>query len=168
MKYRLFSLLLLLAAFFVVQPAAAHDYHASITDITYNPRTQSLEVAMKVFMDDLEDALSKRTKTKVRYSRSSEQVKQYMSDYVQANLVFELTKGKPLKHKFLGSEDDADVVWMYVEVPVQSATLPQLFVKNAVLTELFSDQMNIVNVTYKGKTESVLMQTGDTNKKVSF
>lgn len=158
----------MLVALLAMQPASAHDYHASITDIKYNPRTQNLEVAVKVFMDDLENVLSRQAKSKVVYSSSSEAVKEQLSDYLRTNLTFELEKGKPLKAKLLGSEEDADVVWMYVEVPVQQATLAQLYVKNAILTDLFSDQMNIVNVNYNGETESVLMQHGDVTKKLSF
>ncbi|GAB3828524.1 hypothetical protein GCM10028895_42170 [Pontibacter rugosus] len=153
-------------AFALARPAAAHDYHASIADVQFNPRTQSLEVAVKVFMDDLEDALSRRSKTNVVYSHTSEQVKKHLSDYLSTNLVFEVEQGKPLKHKFVGSEADADVVWIYLEIPVNKAILPQLYVKNAILTDLFSDQMNIVNINYKGKTESVLLQRGETTKKV--
>lgn len=168
MKYKVFFLLLLLVAFLATQPASAHDYHASITDVKYNPRTQNLEVAVKVFMDDLENALSRQAKTKVIYSSNSEEVKKYISDYLQKTLSFEVEKGKPLKSKLLGSEDDVDVVWMYVEVLVQKGTMAQLYVKNAILTDLFTDQMNIVNVNYKGETESVLMQRGDVTKKLTF
>lgn len=168
MKYRFLLVFSLLLTVSFAKPVLAHDYHASIADVRFNPRTQSLEVAVKVFMDDLENALSQRNKTKVVYSHTSEQVKKYLADYLSTNLVLEVEKGKPLKQKFLGSEEDADVVWMYLEVPLQQASLPQLYVKNAVLTELFSDQMNIVNINYKGKTESVLLQRGDTQKKITL
>ncbi|WP_237144157.1 DUF6702 family protein [Pontibacter pamirensis] len=168
MKYKIFSVLLLIVAFLVTQPVSAHDYHASITDVKYNPNTQSLEVAVKVFMDDLENALSRQAKTKVIYSSSSEEVKKYITEYLHKTLSFELEKGKPLKSRLLGSEEDVDVVWMYVEVPVQKGTLAQLYVKNAILMDLFTDQMNIVNVDYKGETESVLMQRGDVTKKLTF
>ena len=160
--------MLLLGTLLAAQPASAHDYHASITDIEYNPRTQSLEVAVKVFMDDLEDALSRQAKSKITYSSSSVAVKEQLSDYLKTNLAFELEKGKPLKAKILGSEEDADVVWIYVEVPVQQPALTHLYVKNAILTDLFSDQMNIVNVNYKGETESVILQTGDVTKKLTL
>ncbi|GAB3537099.1 hypothetical protein GCM10027443_29190 [Pontibacter brevis] len=168
MKCKVISLLLLVVAFLATQPASAHDYHASITDVKYNPQTQSLEVAVKVFMDDLENVLSRQAKTKVTYNSNSEEVRKYIADYLHKTLSFEVEKGKPLKSKLLGSEDDVDVVWMYVEVPVQKANLAQLYVKNAILTDLFTDQMNIVNVNYKGETESVLMQRGDVTKKLTF
>lgn len=59
MKYRFVAFLLLLA-FGVARPAAAHDYHASIADVQFNPRTQTLQVAMRIFMDDLENILNRR------------------------------------------------------------------------------------------------------------
>ncbi|MFT2008405.1 DUF6702 family protein [Pontibacter sp. 13R65] len=145
---------------------AAHDYHASITDITYNSKTQHLEVAVKVFMDDLEEALTRKAKSKITYSNTA-QVQQYLQAYLQEHLVFEQEKGKPLKHKFLGSEAETDAVWVYVEVPVQHASLP-LLVHNTVLMELFNDQMNIVNISSKGTTNSVLFQKNDRPKKMPF
>ncbi|GAB3201866.1 hypothetical protein ABID22_001337 [Pontibacter aydingkolensis] len=167
MKYKfLFLMLALVATSFL--PALAHDFHTSITDIKYNPRTQALEVSLKVFTDDLEDAVSKFSKSKITYnSKSAEQQKQIYA-YLQTRLSFELTKGKPLTYTLLGSEAETDAVWMYVEVPVKNAKLAQLYVKNAVLTELFSDQMNVVNLNYKGKTESALLQRGEEQKRFSF
>lgn len=165
MKYETFviAFLLLLASF----TSHAHDYHASITDVTFNPRTQSLEVAVKVFTDDLENALSLRSKSNIAYS-NSEKVQQHLREYVQASLSFEVEKGKPLKQKFLGAEEETDAIWIYVEVPVNANSLSQLYVRNAVLTELFNDQMNVMNVTYKGKVNSVLLQKHDSTKRMTF
>ncbi len=154
--------------FFLVQFSGyAHDYHASITDVTFNPGTQRLEVAVKVFTDDLENALSVRSKSKIAYS-NSEKVQQHLQAYVEASLSFEVEKGKPLKQRFLGAEEVTDAVWIYVEVPVNTKGLSQLYVRNAVLTELFNDQMNVVNVTYRGKVNSVLLQKHEVTKKMTF
>ncbi|WP_162428613.1 DUF6702 family protein [Pontibacter pudoricolor] len=163
-KFLLIAIVCLLASTVTM----AHDYHASITDIKFNPRTQSLQIAVKVFTDDLETALSKRSKTKVSYDPASETIKQQLASYMAANMKFELAKGKPLKQHFVGSEEDADVVWVYFEVPVQQATLSQLYIQNAVLTELFDDQMNIVNLDYKGNMHSMLFQKSETGKKLTF
>lgn len=168
MKYRIPQLLLLVLLFTFARPTQAHDYHASIADVRFNAKNQTLEVAVKVFMDDLEDALSRHSKKKVSYSASSPEVRKHLASYLSSQLSFEVEKGKVLPQKFIGSEEDADVVWMYLEVPVQKAALTQLYIKNAVLTELFSDQMNIVNLNYKGKTESVLLQRHDTEKLVKL
>ncbi|MFD2513763.1 DUF6702 family protein [Pontibacter locisalis] len=167
MKYKILSLLLVFFAV-VSQPAIAHEFHTSITDVNYNPRTKSLEVALKVFTDDLESALTKFTKSKVVYDSRSEKQRQQLSDYVKQHLAFEASKGKPLSYKVLGSEAETDAVWIYIEVPVQMASMKQLYIKNSVLTDMFSDQMNIVNFNYKGSTESILLQRGETVKKFSL
>lgn len=162
------SLLVAILCLFGSFAASAHEYHSSITDIQFNPRTQSLQVAIKVFTDDLESALSKRNKGKVTYSAASESIKQQLASYLAATMKFELTKGKPLKQSFIGSEEEADVVWIYMEVPLQASSLSELYVRNAVLTELFEDQMNIVNLDYKGKMHSSLFQKDETSKKFTF
>jgi hypothetical protein len=167
MKFKFLALLIACSAL-VCLPAFAHDFHTSITDISYNPRTKSLEVSLKVFTDDLETALSKFTKTKIVYDSRSDKQKQQLLNYLNQHVGFEVTKGKPLAYKVLGSEPETDAVWIYLEVPVQYASLKQLFVKNSTLTDLFSDQMNIVNINYKGKTESMLLQRGETVGKISF
>jgi hypothetical protein len=164
----MFRIILLALALLLAAPAAhAHDYHASITDAKYNPRTQSLEVAVKVFMDDLEEALSHRSKRKVTYNQSA-QVQQLVQEYMGATLSFELEKGKPLRHTFVGAEQEVDVVWVYLEVPIKSESFTHLYVRNAVLQELFSDQMNIVNLDYKGKVSSTLFQKNDGTRKMSL
>ena len=167
MKYKFLFLVLAFVAV-TVSPAFAHDFHTSITDIKYNPRTQALEVSLKVFTDDLEDAVSKFTKSKVVYNSKSVEQQQQLYAYLQSRLSFSVAKAKPLKYKLIGSEAETDAVWMYVEVPVKASSLAQLYVRNAVLTELFSDQMNIVNLSYKGKTESALLQRGEDEKKFSL
>ncbi|WP_241738915.1 DUF6702 family protein [Pontibacter beigongshangensis] len=163
---RFAPLLFLCGLFLLSIEGVAHDYHASITDIRYNPKTQRLEVAIKVFMDDLEEALSRKSKAKVVYS-NSEQVQQLLQAYLRRHLVFEQEKGKPLQQHFLGSEAETDAVWAYVEVPVPDARRP-LLVHNTVLMELFDDQMNIVNINSKGKTNSLLFQQYDREKKVDL
>ncbi|MBC5773853.1 hypothetical protein H8S95_07245 [Pontibacter sp. KCTC 32443] len=162
------SFIVAILCLFSSTAAMAHDYHSSITDIKFNPRTQSLQVAIKVFTDDLETVLTKRSKSKVTYSANSESIKQQLAGYMAAAMSFEVTKGKPLKQRFVGSEEEADVVWVYLEVPVQNTSLSQLYIKNAVLTELFDDQMNIVNLDYKGNMHSMLLQKDETAKKLTF
>lgn len=166
MKYKFLFLLL-----FIICGSGgavfAHNYHTSITDVKYNPRSQSLEVAVKVFTDDLESALSRHAKKEMHYSNTAA-VKQQLSNYLHNTLAFALQPGKPLPYTLLGSEEEDDAIWLYIEVPLKQASLPQLYVKNAVLMDTFSDQMNIVNISYKGKTESTLLQKDEQEKKVSF
>ena len=53
---RRLSLLLLLVPLLAL---ARHTYHSSILELRLNPQQQQVELALKVFTDDLENALSK-------------------------------------------------------------------------------------------------------------
>src|SRR5688500_14334850 len=52
-------LMLLVCVLGAFSKAEAHPYHISVAEIKYNPKTQSLEIALKLFTDDLEETLSK-------------------------------------------------------------------------------------------------------------
>lgn len=139
----------------------AHDFHTSITDARYNPKTKQYELAIRVFADDLEEALSRQAKSVVRLDRSP-RVNGLIAAYVQAHVSIAATKGAPAKQKFLGLQEEADAVWLYVEIPASQAPAGQVWVENTLLTELFTDQMNILNLEVAGKKKSVLTKTGDT------
>ncbi|RYY10842.1 MAG: hypothetical protein EOO36_19930, partial [Cytophagaceae bacterium] len=53
---RRFSLLLLLVPLLAL---TRHTYHSSILELRINPQQQQVELALKVFTDDLENALSR-------------------------------------------------------------------------------------------------------------
>lgn len=160
-------LFLFLSLFLVVPPATAHDYHVSVADVRFNAKTQMLEIALRVFTDDLENALTQRQKKTVKFSQS-EEVKQQIHAYLQDRLQLKDAAGKIFPIKLLGYEEEDDAVWMYIEASVQAKTLPKLRIKNAVLTELFDDQMNMVNFEVNGRKTSVILNQGTPEKLVTF
>ncbi|WP_192820084.1 DUF6702 family protein [Rufibacter sp. LB8] len=148
-------------------PAWAHEFHTSITDARYNPKTQTFELAVRVFADDLEEALSRRAKTVVRLDRSA-RVNQLIAEYVQAHLSISAAKGKKPVHKFIGVQEEADALWIYVEIPAGQVPAGQVYVQNALLMEVFTDQTNIVNVEVGGKKRSVLSRAGESQHVVGL
>ncbi|KAA6435730.1 DUF6702 family protein [Rufibacter glacialis] len=159
----------LLAALWVGLPAVswAHDFHTSITDARYNPKNQTYELSVRVFADDLEEALSRRHKTTVRLDRS-ERVNKLMAEYLQAHLAISVVKGTRAPQKFIGAQEEADAIWLYLEIPAGKAPAGQVWVQNALLTEVFNDQTNILNLEVAGKKRSVLCRTGETQQVLSF
>lgn len=145
----------------------AHDFHTSITDAQYNPRTKMYELAVRVFADDLEEALSRRHKTSVRLDRS-ERVNKLIAEYLQTHLAISASKGARTQQKFIGLQEESDAVWLYVEIPAGKAPIDQVWVQNALLTELFEDQMNILNLEVAGKKHSILAKTKDTQHVISL
>jgi hypothetical protein len=70
-----------------------------------------------------------------------------IAQYLNKNFVLFDKQHQKKPMSFIGKEVEVDVTWMYAEMPVtEIPTGMQL--QNSVLTELFKDQVNIVNVKY--------------------
>ena len=61
-----------------------------------------------------------------------------------------------IKHKKLSGEGDNTALWVYFEIR-QATPLKTLEVKNAVFTDLFFDQNNIVYVHVNGDSKSMML-----------
>ena len=146
----LFSLLFLLTG-----ALPAHDFHASLAEVTYNPATRAFEVSMRVFTDDFTDAL--RAAYPTAAFGDVEQAGGVAYAYLQPRFQLIDRAGKPLPMHFVGIEGGVDATWLYFSFSCPDADrLGQL--RNVVLTELFDDQSNLVNVRVAGRQRSYVLR----------
>ncbi|QNP50862.1 hypothetical protein H9L05_11810 [Hymenobacter qilianensis] len=97
--------------------AMAHAYHASIMDVQYNPKKQQLEVALKVFTDDFEKALSAGQPNSVTFDKlTTAQVSSLTTALLQRSVAFGTKPGEALPLRFVGIEKDKDAHWVYFSV----------------------------------------------------
>ena len=128
-----------------------HAFHTSLTQIQYNTSTKSWEVSVRVFTDDLEKALRLYSHTNdLKIEQAETQLKAYLNRH------FSASEGKRAA-TYIGKETEADVIWLYLELPGAGK---KLGLKNTLLNELFPDQMNIVNVQKGGQKNSFLLKSG--------
>lgn len=164
MKYKLLFLLLIasLSSF-----RSSHKFYVSVTEIEHNEESQSLQIISRVFTDDLEDLLQKRYNKNIRLLSSGDEgeVEDKLKNYLDQKFHIEID-GKPYKAEYLGKVYENDITLMYLEVP-DVKSVKSVKVKNAVLTDLFEEQKNLVHVELKGKTKSLIL-TGDKNEDVLF
>lgn len=156
MKY---SRIFLLIVFWVVSisGAQAHPYHVSIAELRYNPKNQMLEIALKVFTDDLEKTLSETAKKPVTLSQNTE-VKNQLAAYLMKAFQVENAQKQVLPQRFIGFETEADAQWLYLEIPVNLESLKQIKLRNQILLETYSDQMNLVNLTINGQKKTLIFK----------
>ena len=57
---------------------------------------------------------------------------------------------------YIGKEVELDVTWIYVEIE-DVPVLEKIEITDRMLTELFEEQVNIVNVNYNEKTLGLLL-----------
>ena len=76
--------LLLLA---LMSTAFKHDFHTSLTEINFNPKTKSLELSLRVFTDDLESTLTSFNNGKrIRIEEPESVVNPLIEQYIRKNL----------------------------------------------------------------------------------
>lgn len=149
--------------------ATAHAYHASIMDVQYNPKKQQLEVALKVFTDDFEKALSAGQPNLVTFDKlSPTQVSSLTTALLQRSMVFGTKPGENLPLRFVGIEKDKDAHWIYFSVKMPPKAASTIYLRHRLLLDTFQDQMNIVNLEGGGKKQSALFRAGNDEQKLSL
>lgn len=135
---------------------AVHPFFISLTDMVYKADEQRLEIAQKIFWDDLEVALSRKHKTSVDFLNTSdrtqldEMVREYLLDQNKIHV-----NGQLITLEYLGHEIEEDAAWFYFE----STNVPrptEVMVMNSVLTHEFPTQQNIVNFYVDQRPKSII------------
>ena len=135
-----------ISSFFFTTPSTLHEFHTSLAQVHYNQSSQSFEVTLRVFTDDLEAALT-LLNSNAKVTIDAPQADKLIEQYLTKNLVFLDKQNQQKALSFIGKEVEVDVTWIYAEVSVPD--LPSgMRLQNSVLTELFNDQVNIVNFKY--------------------
>jgi hypothetical protein len=142
--------------FFLGLKALFHPFYISLTEIRYNSSNQSLEIAQKIFWDDLEMAFDEKFKTKVDFlnPKNKADLEEMVKVYLLENNEIKVN-GQKVSITYLGYEIEEEAAWFYLEaanVPVPK----KVEIKNEVLIQNFDGQQNIINF-YLGKSPKSLI-----------
>ena len=137
-----------------------HPFYVSLTDIRYNPEHNRLEIAQRIFWDDLEVALSKKNNKKVDFLNPDDP--QELEKLIEAYLLEKNEihiNGQKITLKYLGHEIEEDTAWFYLEGNITSP--PETAkIKNAVLIHVYEAQQNIINFYLEKSPKSVITIKG--------
>jgi hypothetical protein len=157
---RLFALLLVLVPLLAL---ARHTYHSSILELRLNPQQQQVELALKVFTDDLENALSRGRPQHLSLQdpRAQALAEAYLREHLELALPAASARQprQPLALQFVGMQAEKDAYWLYAKAKLPRAAT-EIWLRNDVMLDLFSDQMNIVNAENGPKKVSELYRVG--------
>lgn len=160
----------ILASFFLLSgfKSGAHEFYLSVTEIAYKKETQSLQIITRIFVDDFEEVLRMRFDDEIRLIPDDEKgpVSEMIKKYLDQKLQVKIGEEK-LQLNYLGKEYDADQVVLYMEIE-DVRPFTEIEVNNAILTDLFDDQKNVVHVQVNGVTKSMLLQKDNDNESLFF
>lgn len=160
-----FRILRLLLVVMSLAPAAfAHRYHTSVTRMEHKPDERLVEITVQTFADDIEAALGKRAGVNSVQLDSSSKTNALLLQYLRSTLV--LRNGdREIELEWIGMELKGHSVWFYLQAKAPDG-LTNTTLSNRLLFDLFSDQINIVNVFQNGKKSSLTFKRGDTPKPI--
>ena len=154
--------------FFLGWKSLFHPFYLSLTEIRYNNTNQSLEIAQKIFWDDLEVALGNKNKTKVDFLNPKN--KADLEKMVQAYLLEKneiKVNGQKANLTYLGYEIEEDAAWFYLEAT--NIPLPKkVEIKSDILIESFESQQNIINFYLDKSPKSLILYKDNERGELNF
>ncbi|NEN23904.1 hypothetical protein G3O08_10375 [Cryomorpha ignava] len=143
--------------------ASTHEFYVGMTEIRYSENSQSYQITLKLFTDDLENAIYKASGDSLNLGNPKElpQSDNLISNYLRKHLSLEDGNENPLTLNDVGRETELDVTWIYFE---SQEMKPQdaLRIKNDIFMEMHPEQTHIVNLIQKGITTSTLLHSAKT------
>lgn len=153
---------LLLYLIFSFKCVYAHPLRLSLCEIDYTPENKSLLIRLKLFLTDVNEALvfdPSNNELAFCQPNESSRANKMLLDYLNTFFYLKIDGLKiplDIERKKLSGEGENTALWVYFEYN-DIQPVHDLEVKNAVFTDLFFDQNNIVYLHYGGESKSVML-----------
>lgn len=140
-----------------------HPYYLSVTEIKYVTQDKIMQVSSKLFLNDLEAALSKLYKQPVDLINNTNDpiTKKNLTDYLNKHIKLRINQ-QDLNFAFIGLEREEDTIWLFYEI--KNCPAPKkIEIENTLLFDFIKDQTNLVFVEWNGKKQSSKLKNPDRN-----
>lgn len=158
-----FKFLFYILIFIVLSAISYHRFYTSIFQINYVPQKKMVQITTRIFIDDFNDALKNQyhKTTFLGTNKETQDDINLMKKYVSEK--FKLTvNGKFETMNYLSNEKEDNVLICYFKIN-DISKLKSLKIENTILTEVHSEQQNIIQFNNNG-TKSSLLFSGETTK----
>lgn len=145
-----------------------HPYFVSVTEMEYNAKEKTIEIACKIFTDDFENTLKDVYKTKVDIYNPPDKsiLGKQMAGYVNKHLQLKVD-GKMVTFNYVGYEIESEATWCYFSVTgVESVKSVEVF--NNILYDYKKEQINLMHMKVKDDRKSARLTYPDTVYKFEF
>ena len=145
---------MLLGILFLTASFVKHAFHTSVTEMNYNAKEKTMEVSIRIFTDDLESVLSSESGKKITI-KDNDKNEVLIEKYLRKHFMVTSSKRQIINYSFLGKEQQKDATWLYLEMPL-NVSFNGSTIKNDLLVDAFSDQVNIINISINGEKKTLL------------
>lgn len=132
--------------------AAAHRFHTGITELAYNPRSNSTEIVHTYMAHDIENLLMNIYGRPFDLGDPEDQ--EVLRKYVESRFWLEDKSGARLPVRWVGMQANPENILIYQEL--ENAPLSKTAtIHQGVLIDFLPDQVNTVNLNEAGKIRSL-------------
>lgn len=156
----------LIAVFFLM--GRAHPFYLGVCELKYNANEKAMQVSVKLFINDLEDALKKLNgkPMDLLHIKDSAMVKKQLDEYIKKRLSLKVN-GEALSYRFLGFEKEEEALWMYLEAP--NCKHPKsLSIDCWLLYDYLPNQMNIFHIESGKVVRSIKLSNPEKHTSIDF
>ena len=154
-------LLLCLLLIPVVEPvlapaeARAHVFYVSVTRVKWNADDARLDVSVRIFTDDLEEAIVAEGGPRLWLwtDRARADRDRHVADYLVSRLAFRVN-GEKRELAYIGMEDALDATACLVQI-TDVDRVETIEVENRILIDLFDTQANVMRFEIGGEKKYV-------------
>jgi hypothetical protein len=131
-----------------------HPFYLSVTELRYNEEQMRAQGFVKVFTNDLEDALKKLGERPVDLlnNKDTAMVTKTLRQYLAKRLSMQFDN-KSIGYQVIGYENEEESTWIYIESNTCSSP-KTIKIQNRILYDFLPRQMNIVHFEAAGRRES--------------
>ncbi len=148
-----------------------HPIYISNTEIKYNTTTETYQISVKIFADDLEKVFEKKYKLKIELGTDKEhpKAKEYLFEYLKSNLIL-YNDNKELIYNYIGHEsgDKADMFAMFIYLETKKCKKSILLsIKNTILLSEIANQLNFISFHSQSGIKKYICRKGDATKSLN-
>ena len=145
-----------------------HKHYVSLTQIEFNEEKKAVQITMRCFLDDIEEAVESRTGEKLELASKNEHEKaaSYLESYVKNKFNLSIN-GEEMEYNYLGKEYENNEVFFYLELE-NISNIKTISVQNSILLEAFEEQQNIVKLNINGIDKTLILVKANDKEMLKF
>jgi hypothetical protein len=160
--------ILLLTLAVTLTSAGVHKFYVAVFQLEYVPAKKVVQMTSRIFIDDLDAALTKKYGKKLYLCTPKEasDTDDYLKKYFEEKISIKLN-GTAKTVKFLGRETEDDILVCYYTIQADAA-VKSMYINNTVLFDAYPEQQNIIHTKVNGQKKSLMLTTASPTGTTEF
>lgn len=159
---------LFVVLFILLSAFTFHKFYVGVFQVDYFKEKKAVHITARLFIDDLEKALHKKH-NKHFYITTKDEIadaNSYIAKYLEEKIKIKINN-KIQTIQFLTKEQEENIVICYLKINFKN-NIKDLEITNNVLSDVFSEQQNLVHLNINGNKKTLLFTNTENNQKLRY